>query len=57
MDSKDIEKIINDRREANSFLLKNSAVYRAFAEMEQETYCDGFLEIRSKGPGILQTTG
>ena len=35
----------------------SSTQLRAFAEMEQETYCDGFLEIRSKGPGILQTTG
>lgn len=46
MDAKDIEKIekiINDRKIANEFLMKNSNVYRSFVDLEGKAFADGNL--------------
>lgn len=46
MDARDvekIEKIINDRKIANEFLMKNSNVYRSFVDLEKKAFADGNL--------------
>ena len=43
-----IEDIIKTRKQAHSYFLKNSKVYRSFVEMEQNTYTDGELSKKQK---------
>ena len=47
-DVKKIEKIINDRQEANTFYSNNSPVYRAFLKMEEAAFTDGTLQKDTK---------
>jgi len=47
-DSQKIEKIINDRKTAHSFFLKNSKVYESFVAMEEKAFSDGELGKRYK---------
>jgi AhpD family alkylhydroperoxidase len=47
-DREKIEKIILDRKKAHTYYLKNSKVYRSFADMEQKTYSDGELKKKDK---------
>ena len=43
-----IEQIIEQRKNAHSFYMKNSKVYNAFVNMEQKTYTDGALDKKEK---------
>ena len=47
-DKEKIEGIIRLRKQANSFYTKNSKVYKAFCEVEKQTYCDGALSQKVK---------
>jgi AhpD family alkylhydroperoxidase len=38
-----IEKIVRTRKQAHSYYLQKSKVYRSFVEMEENTYTDGAL--------------
>ena len=42
-DKRKIETIIQDREEANNYYSSNSPVYRAFLQMENETFIDNAL--------------
>jgi len=42
-DADHIEKIVNTRKQAHSYYLRKSKVYRSFIEMEENTYKDGAL--------------
>ena len=62
MNNKDFEKInaiIEERKYAHDFFLKNSNVYRSFVEFEQKTFSDGELpkkykELIALGIGIVK---
>ncbi len=43
-----IEEIKTTRKQAHSYFLKKSKVYRSFVEMEQNTYTDGELNKKQK---------
>ena len=43
-----IENIVKTRKEAHSWFMKKSGVYRSFVEMEQKTYTDGALKKTQK---------
>ncbi len=43
-----IEEIIELRKKAHSFYLKNSKVYKSFIEMEHNTYTDGAIKKKDK---------
>lgn len=43
-----IEEIIELRKKAHSFYLKNSKVYKSFIEMERNTYTDGAIKKKDK---------
>jgi AhpD family alkylhydroperoxidase len=47
-DVKRIEKIVSTRKLAHSFYINKSKVYRAFLEMEENTYKDGALDRKHK---------
>ncbi|MDR1455442.1 MAG: carboxymuconolactone decarboxylase family protein [Tannerella sp.] len=47
-DREKIEQIIKSRKQANSYYLNKSAVYRSFAKMEEATYSDKALSKRQK---------
>jgi len=47
-DKNKIEQIVKTRKQAHSYFLKNSQVYRSFAEMEKNTYKDGALSKKQK---------
>lgn len=42
-DKNKIDKIIHDRKFANGYFLRKSAVFRAFTEMEEKTFADGSI--------------
>ena len=42
-DKEKIERIIQTRKQAHSFFIKKSKVYRSFVDMEQNTFTDGNL--------------
>jgi AhpD family alkylhydroperoxidase len=46
--NKKIESIIKTRREAHSWFMKKSAVYKSFVEMEQKTYTNRALSKKQK---------
>ncbi len=48
LDKPKIEEIITTRKQAHSYFLKKSKVYRSFVEMEQNTYTDGALDKKQK---------
>jgi len=43
-----IEKIVYTRKQAHSFYMKKSKVYRSFVDMEKNTYKDGALKKKQK---------
>ena len=47
-DKTKIEEIVTKRKQAHSYFLKKSKVYRSFIEMEQNTYTDGELTKKQK---------
>ena len=47
-DKQKIEQIVQNRKKAHGFYLKNSGVYRSFDEMEKNTYSDGELSKKFK---------
>jgi AhpD family alkylhydroperoxidase len=47
-DKQKIEQIVQTRKEAHGFFLKNSEVYRSFVEMEKNTYKNGELSKKIK---------
>jgi AhpD family alkylhydroperoxidase len=47
-DKTKIEQIIKTRKQAHSFYLKKSKVYKCFVDMEQSTYKDGTLNKKQK---------
>lgn len=47
-DKQKIEQIIQTRKKAHGFYMKNSGVYRSFVEMEKKTYCNGELSKKFK---------
>lgn len=47
-DKTKIEDIVTTRKQAHSWFLKKSKVYRSFVEMEQNTYCNGELSKKQK---------
>ena len=48
LDKQRIEDIIATRKQAHSYFLKKSKVYRSFVEMEQNTYAEGELSKKQK---------
>lgn len=48
LDKTKIEDIIKTRKQAHSYFIKKSKVYRSFVEMEQNTYTDGDLSKKQK---------
>jgi AhpD family alkylhydroperoxidase len=48
LDKNKIEQIVKVRKQAHSYYLKKSPVYRSFVEMEQNTYKDGKLSRKQK---------
>ena len=48
LDKPKIEDIISTRKQAHSYFLKKSKVYRSFVEIEQNTYTDGELSKKQK---------
>jgi AhpD family alkylhydroperoxidase len=48
LDNTKIEKIITNRKQAHSWFMKKSKVYRSFVEMEQNTYAEGELSKKQK---------
>ncbi len=47
-DKDKIEAIVKTRREAHSWFMKKSNVYRSFVDMEQKTYSNGTLDKKQK---------
>lgn len=47
-EKKKIADIIAQRKKAHGFYAKNSKVYAAFVNMEQQTFCDGSLRKKDK---------
>ncbi len=47
-DKNKIEQIVKTRKQAHSYFLKKSEVYRSFVDMEQNTYKDGELSKKQK---------
>ncbi|MBN1598580.1 MAG: carboxymuconolactone decarboxylase family protein [Bacteroidales bacterium] len=47
-DKERIKAIVSKRKKAHSFYLKNSKVYKAFTDMERNTYIDGALSKKQK---------
>lgn len=48
LDKQKIEQIVQTRKKAHGFYLKNSGVYRSFVEMEKSTYKNGELSKKIK---------
>jgi AhpD family alkylhydroperoxidase len=48
LDRTRIEEIIQTRKQAHSFYMKKSKVYRSFVNLEQNTYKDGALSKKQK---------
>lgn len=48
IDKEKIENIIKERKYAHNYFLKNSEVYRAFVDLEQMTFSDGYLKKKYK---------
>ena len=48
LDKVKIEQIIRTRKQAHSYYLKRSKVYKSFTEMEQKTYEEGELTKKQK---------
>lgn len=48
LDKEKIERIVKTRKQAHSFYSGNSAVYRSFVAMEQNTYRNGELSKKQK---------
>jgi len=48
LDKSKIQQIVKDRKQAHSYYLKKSKVYRSFVDMELNTYVDGFLKKKHK---------
>ena len=47
-EKKEIKQIIEKRKDAHSYFLKRSKVYKAFTEMEKNTYSDNRLSKKQK---------
>ncbi|MFY9151506.1 MAG: carboxymuconolactone decarboxylase family protein [Prolixibacteraceae bacterium] len=43
-----IEQLVKTRKQAHSFYLEKSKVYRSFVDMEEKTYLDGALSKKQK---------
>ena len=48
LDKAKIEQIVRTRKQAHSFYLKRSRVYKSFTELEQRTYEEGVLTKKQK---------